>query len=190
MNSIKVILSALLISGVLASCIPDQETPQEIYQRDLEKIDDYLSTTDYPYVEMDQDENTGVVVLWGNKSYSGVVPEEGDTLHVDYTGMLLDESVFDTSDEDIARDNRIYNSNRDYVPLKIKYLYDNNYIAGFLIGLSKMEEGDNARVIIPSYYGYGNVDQGGKIRANSVLIFDLDLKVVDKDVEDEGENAE
>ncbi|WP_186757392.1 FKBP-type peptidyl-prolyl cis-trans isomerase [Echinicola salinicaeni] len=190
MNSIKIILSALLISGVLTSCLEEQETPQEIYQRDLEKIDEYLSTSDYPYVEMDQDENTGIVVLWEHKSYSGIEPEEGDTLHVDYTGMLLNESVFDSSNEDIARDNRIYNSNRDYVPLEIKYLHDNDYIYGFLLGLSKMEEGDRARVIMPSYYGYGNVDQGSRIPANSVLMFDLDLIEVDKDIEDDSETGE
>ncbi|UCS95737.1 FKBP-type peptidyl-prolyl cis-trans isomerase [Echinicola marina] len=173
----------------MTSCLEEQETPQEIYQRDLERIDEYIATTDYPYLEMDQDANSGIVILWEYKSYSGVKAEEADTLHVDYTGMLLDGSVFDTSDEDIARDNRIYNSDREYAPLVVKYLYT-SLIQGFYFGLSKMEEGDKARIIMPSIFGYGNSEQAGRIPANSVLVFDLDLKEVDKDDEDDSETTE
>ncbi|WP_200975422.1 FKBP-type peptidyl-prolyl cis-trans isomerase [Echinicola sp. 20G] len=180
MKNLIIIFAAALISGLFASCISDQETAQEIYQKDLAKIDAYLDQTDYQFVDFYQDEATGIVILWEYLSYSGVVPENDDSLYVDYTGMLLDESVFDTSVEAVARENGIYSSERDYEPLEYIYGY-NTLISGVIIGLSKMEEGDRARVIMPSYYGYGNTEISSQIPANSVLIFDLDLKEIDKD---------
>lgn len=180
MKNLKTLIAAALISGLFASCLStDQETPQEIFQKDLLKIDEYLQSTDFQYMDMNEDDASGIVILYNTKSYTGVAPEAGDTLRLDYTGALLDGSVFDTSVEAIARDNRIYNSNREYGPFEIKYLY-NRMIPGFEFGLSKMEMGDSARVVIPSLYAYGSQQKGSLIPANSVLVFDIALREVVK----------
>ncbi|GAB4107860.1 hypothetical protein GCM10028791_03070 [Echinicola sediminis] len=186
MKSFKNLCIAALIVGLFASCLPDQESPQEIFQKDLVKIDEYVENTDFQYVDKLEVEGSGIVILYHTQSFSGVAPEAGDTLRVDYAGSLLNGTVFDTSVEAIARDNRLYNSQRVYEPFEIKYLYD-GMIPGFDIGLSKMEMGDSARVVIPSYYGYGNRQQGDRIPANSVLVFDLAMREVKKDTDTNAE---
>ncbi|AWW30547.1 FKBP-type peptidyl-prolyl cis-trans isomerase [Echinicola strongylocentroti] len=180
MKILKQLFITALIVGLFASCIKDQESPQEVYQKDLKKIEDYLATTDFQAKKTEQDPDRGIVMQWDSLSYSGIKSEEGDTLLVNYTGMLLDETVFDTNIEAVARENGMYSSERDYVPLEV---YSNNYIQGFLYALSEMEKGDRARVIMPSIWGYGNVDKG-IIPPNSVLIFDLELKDIIKSEED------
>ncbi|QDH78606.1 FKBP-type peptidyl-prolyl cis-trans isomerase [Echinicola soli] len=175
------ILLTALLAGLFVSCIKDQETQLEIYQKDLKKIEDYLATTDYQYIKKEQDASTGIVMLWDSLSYSGVKANGADTLKVNYVGRLLDETVFDTNIEAVARENGMYNSDRNYAPLEV---YNQKYLPGFLIALSKMEKGDRARVLIPSLYAYGNREYQGRIPANAVLIFDLDLRDVIKNEEE------
>lgn len=97
---------------------------------------------------------------------------------VDYTGYLLDGTVFDTSVEQVARDNDMHNPSRDYAPFPIILGYS-DVIGGWHIALSQMKEGEKATVLIPSIYGYG---PGGSrsIRPNTVLAFDLELVEVIK----------
>lgn len=47
-------------------------------------------------------------------------------------------------------------------------------IAGWQIGVPLIQKGGKIRLIIPSYYGYGNVSKG-PIPANSILDFDIEL---------------
>ncbi|AGA77263.1 FKBP-type peptidyl-prolyl cis-trans isomerase [Echinicola vietnamensis] len=175
MNTIKNIVLTALLVGLFASCIEDQESPQEIFQKDLKKIEDYLAQTDYQYIKKEQDPSSGIVILWDSLSYSGIDAQGADTLKVHYVGRLLDETVFDTNVEAVARENGMYSSERNYAPLEV---FSQEYIQGFLFALSKMEKGDRARAIIPSAWAYGNREYSGRIPANSVLMFDLDMKDV------------
>ena len=103
----------------------------------------------------------------------GELAAYADTLAVDYTGMLLDGTVFDTSIEQTARDNGLYSESRTYEPYKL-VLGVSGVIQGWTAALSRMKEGEKATALIPSYYGYGS--QGaGSIPPNSVLVFELDL---------------
>jgi FKBP-type peptidyl-prolyl cis-trans isomerase FklB len=87
--------------------------------------------------------------------------------------MLLDNTVFDTSLEQVAKDNNLFNENRNYEPFEV-VLGVSNVISGWHGALSIMKEGEKATALIPSTYGYGNRAQG-PIPANSVLVFELDL---------------
>lgn len=79
MNTIKNIVLTALLVGLFASCIEDQESPQEIFQKDLKKIEDYLAQTDYQYIKKEQDPSSGIVILWDSLSYSGIDAQGADT---------------------------------------------------------------------------------------------------------------
>jgi FKBP-type peptidyl-prolyl cis-trans isomerase FklB len=102
----------------------------------------------------------------------------GDTVRVDYTGRLLNDQIFDTSIEQVAKDNGIFNNTRKYEPLKFRPGF-NFAIVGFEFAISLMREGEKATVIFPSRLGYGS-QPSGAVPANAPLIFEIDLLKVNK----------
>jgi peptidylprolyl isomerase len=87
-------------------------------------------------------------------------PSAGQVVSVQYTGMLEDGSVFDTS-TDTGEPIRF--------PLGQGFV-----ISGWDEGIALLEKGDKARFIIPSELGYGETG-GGPIPPNATLIFDVEL---------------
>lgn len=87
----------------------------------------------------------------GSKTYSA-----STQVTAKYTGRLLNGSIFDqTSSQPLT------------FPL-------GNVIVGWQIGVPLIQKGGKIRLIIPSQYGYG-ANPAGKIPANSVLDFDIEL---------------
>lgn len=170
------VFALLLLSTLMISCVSDQESAQVIYDRDVAAINDYIEANNLTNVKEYNDPTYGIRIIWQEVSDSGVEIELGDTLVVDYTGKLLSDRVFDSSIETVARDNNIYTSSREYIPLKFR-LGLGSLIFGFEYGIAQMEEGDKATVFIPSDSGYGR-NSNGDIPANSPLIFEMDLKEV------------
>lgn len=86
-----------------------------------------------------------------------VVDELTDVILIAYTGTLLDETVFDSSDS-LSR------------PL-------GSLIPGFQEGMMGMREGGNRKLTIPSRLAYGSVGTAG-VPGNATLFFDITLKAV------------
>lgn len=86
----------------------------------------------------------------------------GDSVWADYTGYLLDESEFDSSE---GRD-----------PISF-VMGAGNVVRGWEIAFKELGRGGKATIFIPSYLGYGNSRQG-TIPANSVLIFEVTVTEV------------
>lgn len=173
-------LSLLLFAavGLLAGCVSDDENVQIILERDLAQIEKYVNENPIPSVKELVDNGTGIRIYWTAVSNSGKKPEKADTVSVNYTGKLLNNFVFDTSIESVARANNIFSPNRKYEPLR--YPIGLGFtIPGFEFGILQMEQGDKATIIMPSLYGYGS-QATGAIPANSPLIFELDLLEVKK----------
>lgn len=169
----KVSVFLLLFSLSLASCVNEGENLNNILERDRASIERYIAENPIAAVREEFDSNFGIYLFWEEESGTGIKPEAFDTLKMDYTGRLLDNSVFDTSLESVARENDIYNSNRNYQPFEVIFGID-RLVDGFEYALSKMDEGDKLIVIFPSIYGYGSERNGG-IPANSPLLFEIDL---------------
>lgn len=173
-------LSLLLFAavGLLAGCVSDDENVQIILERDLAQIEKYVNENPIPSVKELVDNGTGIRIYWTAVSNSGKKPVKADTVSVNYTGKLLNNFVFDTSIESVARANNIFSPNRKYEPLR--YPIGLGFtIPGFEFGILQMEQGDKATIIMPSLYGYGS-QVTGAIPANSPLIFELDLLEVKK----------
>jgi FKBP-type peptidyl-prolyl cis-trans isomerase FkpA len=104
----------------------------------------------------------------------GEKAQPGQNVLVNYTGYLLDGTIFDTSDEEIAKEAGLYNPGRTYGPISFR-LAANEVIVGWDIGIGQLAQGGKAKLIIPSPLAYGNSRRGGLIAENSILAFDVEL---------------
>lgn len=163
----------LVLLVAFSSCISDEENLDVQFEQDLQKIEEYIQTVDTEYSRRETIEETGIVLLFTEEVESEELPQVRDSLFVNYTGMLLDGTVFDTSIEQVAQDNDVFNPNRTYAPFQV-ILGISNVINGWHWSLSQMKEGEKAIALIPSAYAYGS-QANGPIPANSVLVFELDL---------------
>lgn len=89
----------------------------------------------------------------------GLKPRAIDKVKVHYHGTLIDGTVFDSSVE-------------RGTPAEFEL---GSVISGWTEGLQLMPIGSKYKFYIPANLGYGNRSAGGKIKANSVLIFEVEL---------------
>jgi len=100
-------------------------------------------------------------------------PQTGDTLLVNYVGRTLDDKIFDTSIESIAKSAGTYQDGRPYEPLQV-IVGTGSVIPGWDEGLLLLNEGSRATLVIPSGLAYGSQGQGD-IKPFSTLVFDVEL---------------
>jgi FKBP-type peptidyl-prolyl cis-trans isomerase len=110
--------------------------------------------------------NTNVVELPDGLRYeilkpgSGPCPRRGQIVRVDYTGRLLDGTIFD----------KTYNE-----PLHIEV---GSVIPGWNEGIQKINRGGKIKLYVPPSLGYGTEDMSGvvaPIPADSTLIYEIEL---------------
>ena len=99
----------------------------------------------------------------------GPGPDLNDKVHVRYTGMLADSTVFDYTVK--------YRSPRK-IALK-------NAIPGWKEGLRKMNYGSKAKLTIPPHLGYGKKGKKFSIPGCAVLIFEIELLGIEKSISDD-----
>jgi len=172
----RLIASAALLLGVASfvSCIDESQSNEVVDLQNKEAIEAYLEENTMPTAKEFKDVENSVYMFW-EVSVDPKVNDQLlrlDTVKVDYTGSLLTDKVFDTSIEQVAKDNEIFNSQRKYIPLK--FPLGGGVIPGFEFAVSLMRVGEKATVIFPSRLGYGNASQNA-IPPNSPLIFELEL---------------
>ena len=83
----------------------------------------------------------------------------GDTAFVDYI-LWIDGEIVDTSMDEIARENDIYNPFREYGPLEVNVMLGegNPYIDGFVKAIVGMKVNETITVDIPPGEAYGEYD--------------------------------
>jgi FKBP-type peptidyl-prolyl cis-trans isomerase FkpA len=111
------------------------------------------------------------------KAGTGDLAVDGDSLYVEYTGMLLNGKVFDTSRFEDAKE---LGKPQEYCkPIPI-LLGDHRVIEAWEMTLRQMKKGSKVKVIIPSKLGYGPNAMGDRIPAFSTLVFNMELKTIKK----------
>ena len=112
----------------------------------------------------------GVVVLESGIMYRRLKeghgtrrPSASGVVYVNYTGRLIDGSVFDTTEGQ---------------PLPALFTV-RDLIMGFQVALVRMREGDKLEVFIPAKWGYGSMKLDG-IPAHSTLIFEIELVKIER----------
>ena len=114
------------------------------------------------------------------------------TIYINYTGMLLNGQVFDTTIEDVAKDNRIWSASKTYEPVQINWpseeeIEDGEYTAitmgtdegsmidGFSYTLWQMGEMEKGIGLFYSPLGYSYQGNGNTIPPYSPLIFVIEI---------------
>lgn len=105
---------------------------------------------------------------------AGKKPNDGDTVSVNYAGFFADGRPFDTNIQSVAEQYEIFDPSRPYEPMPAIYGPSPNMIPGFSEGMSLLNYGGKAKVIVPPYLAFGERGNG-PIPPNSWLIFDLEL---------------
>ena len=98
------------------------------------------------------------------KSGTGQTPGKTDTVTVNYTGTLIDGTVFDSS---VQRGEPATFPVSDVIP-------------GWTQALQMMKVGDKWQLFIPAKLAYGEQSPGPKIGPNSTLIFEVELLGISK----------
>ncbi|MFN3802484.1 FKBP-type peptidyl-prolyl cis-trans isomerase [Belliella pelovolcani] len=172
---------------ILASCDdPARLTGGPVYDfegnmaTDRVKIDDYISNTPIDSLYRIHDPS-GVVIIVQEEG-AGTRPSTNNVVYTDYTGSLLDGSVFDTSIRAVAEANDIFDESRTYSVLTFT-LYPiggtGQVIQGWNYAFRRLRPGSKAVMLIPSPLGYRDSKSNEKIPPNSVLRFDVDFKGID-----------
>jgi FKBP-type peptidyl-prolyl cis-trans isomerase FkpA len=102
----------------------------------------------------------------------------GDTIKVNYTGSLTKKKdnkykVFDTSDEKVAKENKVFQQGRPYGPTKMAV---GGTVPGFAEGVQLIGKGGKITLVIPSKLGWG--EQGSPqagITPNSPVAFEVEI---------------
>ena len=84
--------------------------------------------------------------------------KKGDKVKVDYIGKLESGEVFDTSIENVAKEEGIYTPERPYEPLEFT-VGEGQLIEGFEEAVLDMNVGDEKTVNIPAEKAYGQRDE-------------------------------
>jgi FKBP-type peptidyl-prolyl cis-trans isomerase len=167
-------LATLLLGAAsIVSCIDPDQSQEVIDMENKEQIEKYLEDNPMTAAKEFKDVTNSVYMFWEVSTDPQVNQLlRLDTVKVNYTGRLLNDSIFDTSFEQLAKDKGIYNSGRKYIPLD--FPLGGGVISGFEFAVSLMRAGEKATVIFPSRLGYGS-ETRDRIPANSPLIFELEL---------------
>ena len=107
------------------------------------------------------------------------------TVYINYTGRLLNGTVFDTTNERLAKDCGIWSASRTYEPVKINWGEEftaitmgdsgSSTITGFALTLWQMRKNEKGIGVFTSDYGYGYTGSGKSIPGFSPLLFEIEL---------------
>lgn len=170
-----------------------REQCEDVTEWEKAKVADYVSAhfpgataTVMPGSEEDAEADG---TFWFISDVSGFSDEDKRSatesgLKLNYTGNLLNGTVFDTSVKKTAIDNDIYNASGSYLPLSVTFSntwsetsIDNStsFVDGFKAGVSLMWwAGQKATIIFTSNHGYAGNSKPA-IPAYSPLVFELEL---------------
>lgn len=111
------------------------------------------------------------------KRGTGAKVATGKEISVNYTGRLLDGTIFDSSVESDARSGEIYNPQRKYEPMT--YVVGSyKLIEGWEQGVMGQPEGTVLQLVIPSALAYGPRQKSAIILPYSPLVFDIEIVTV------------
>lgn len=109
-----------------------------------------------------------------HKKGRGAKVQTGSHVAFNYTGMLLDSTVFVSNVKSVAQEAGLYDSQRSYAPEEF-VMGQVYYVSGLLKGMTGLQQGTVATLIFPSSLGYGSEGRGEKIAPYTPLIFNIEI---------------
>ncbi len=167
MTRIKVLkyFVPVLILFFAFSCDSDSDHLQK--EKEMRLLQQYLEARNITV----EPESSGLYFISVDEGTGGK-PERNHWVIFRYTAKTINDNVFDTTDETVARINNIYSSSVIYGDKRM--MIESVNIAGVREGLTMMKEGGIAKLIIPSHLGYGS-SRVGILPPYSSLIYDIEL---------------
>lgn len=142
----------------------------EMEAQEMEELNQYLANEG-----INAEPTASGMYFISKKKGSGKKAEAGKKVKVNYEGRLLNGQYFDTSVEEVAKAQGLYDERRTYQPFEFN-LGQGEVIPGWDEGVANMREGGKATLIIPSKLGYGaNPRPGGVIQPFNTLVFEVEL---------------
>lgn len=109
------------------------------------------------------------------KAGKGKKAKPNDIVKVKYVGRLLDGTLFDTSEEAVAKADGVYQEGRPYQPYTFPLAQTpQQVISGWEEALLNMSVGTKAKIIVPSALGYG-ARGNGPIPPFAPITFEMEL---------------
>lgn len=177
----KKVLAILMVLVIVVSCNDPEPYNQETQLiDDINRIDDFLAANGITAEE----DITGIryVITKEGNGTSTVAP---NIVAVDYELYRFTGDLVDTSNEDLARSEGIYNPQRDYCAFRFQ-IGSGVVIPGFEIAVQILSEGGSGDFYIPSVLGYRNLGtSNGSIGPNENLLFRMTLHKANVEQDDE-----
>ncbi len=148
----------------------EEENSKVTFQKDVKTIDAFLAEKGLEPTVITE---SGVRVVI-EQAGTGENAQAGQEVSVNYFGTLLDGAVFDTNDAEKAKENNVFMEGRNYEPFTFQ-LGAGMVIKGWDEGLAALNKGAKAKLYIPSTLAYGSRARSEVIKANSILVFDVEL---------------
>lgn len=156
------------------------KTEEEMRKAQEEKLEKQKKTDDKAIVEylkknkLEAKATASGLYYLIEKEGSGPQPKRGDQVSVNYVGRFMDGKIFDTSSEEVAKKNNVYNPQRQYVPLQFP-LGVQPMIKGWEEAMYLIKEGSTAKIFLPSHLAYGPAGSPPNIAPNTIIMFELEL---------------
>lgn len=106
---------------------------------------------------------------------SGAKPANGQKVLMNYSGYLVDGTLFDSSIEEVAKEGGRYNAGRKYEPFEVEASMNARVIQGWREAVTRMRVGDKWKLLISPEMGYGSRGAGALIPPNAWLIFEVEM---------------
>ena len=142
---------------------------QDRSQKEPEEIAAYISNNN-----IKEKPNADGLYVIVKKKGNGPKVAAGKKVAINYTGRLLDGTMFDSSVESDAKRGNIYAAGRTYEPLTYT-VGQMSLIRGWEEGVMGQPEGSILQLVIPSAMGYGPQGAGEMIPPYSPLVFDIEI---------------
>lgn len=142
-----------------------EQKMQSMKDEQKQALDSYIAENNITATPNDD----GLYVIVSKKG-NGPKVEVGRRIKVAYTGYLLNGTIFDSSNSDIALQNNL--EPHDALEFVVGQA---NLIKGWDDGLMGLAQGTKAKLIIPENLAYGAKGAGEMIPPYATLIFDVEI---------------
>jgi FKBP-type peptidyl-prolyl cis-trans isomerase FkpA len=109
---------------------------------------------------------------------SGESIREGDTVTAHYAAMFISGEIFETTKQETAMKNDIFDSSMTYAPFRF-IQGDTLLIPGWNEGVALMKRGGKARLLLPSALAYGDHGVEGLVPPFTPLIYEIEILEVE-----------
>ena len=158
---IFVMIGAIMLSG----CKKDNS--QELIEQEQRLLEQYLADNN-----ITQEPTASGLYYIPIVEGSGMSPAYDTWIEIEYTGMLIDRTVFATSDENQAQLHNIYIEDFLWGPSRLQL--GHIPLKGLNEGIKLMKVGGIAKFILPSKVALGGT-ASGVIQSYSTLIYTIEL---------------